>query len=97
MENCNNPVGQVSDKPSCIGNGLRRSGMRHFLLFHVPHLEGHPNRRRLRNLGRARIVLITLAAWFAHRQKLDAHAVPGIAMIVLSVLIINIFSKGISR
>ncbi|WP_144769816.1 multidrug efflux SMR transporter [Herbaspirillum sp. SJZ099] len=42
-------------------------------------------------------VLITLAARFSHKQKLDAYVMSGIALNVIDVLIINIFSKGISR
>jgi small multidrug resistance pump len=42
----------------------------------------------------AGIVLITLAAWFVHRQKLDLPALAGIALIVAGVLVINVFSKS---
>lgn len=66
-----------------------------FLLLPVPCLEA--NRRRLRDLGRGGGVLITLAARFSHKQKLDAYVMSGIALNVIDVLIINIFSKGISR
>ncbi|EOA06686.1 MULTISPECIES: DMT family transporter [Herbaspirillum] len=40
------------------------------------------------------IVLITLAAWLIHHQRLDGPAVAGIALIVAGVLVINIFSSS---
>lgn len=40
------------------------------------------------------VVLISLAAWAVHGQKLDGAAVAGIALIVSGVLVINLFSKA---
>lgn len=40
------------------------------------------------------IVLITLAAWLIHQQRLDWPAVAGIGLIVAGVLVINVFSKS---
>jgi len=40
------------------------------------------------------IVLISFAAYFFHKQALDAYAVIGIALIILGVLIINLLSKS---
>jgi small multidrug resistance pump len=38
------------------------------------------------------IVLVTLAAWLIHQQRLDWPAVAGIALIVAGVMVINVFS-----
>lgn len=38
------------------------------------------------------LVLITLAAWLIHHQRLDWPAIAGIALIVAGVLVINLFS-----
>lgn len=41
------------------------------------------------------IVLITVAAFFLYQQRLDWPAIAGIALIVLGVLIIQLFSKAV--
>ncbi|OWY34285.1 DMT family transporter [Herbaspirillum aquaticum] len=40
------------------------------------------------------LVLITLAAWLIHQQRLDWPAVAGIALIVVGVMVINLFSAS---
>jgi small multidrug resistance pump len=40
------------------------------------------------------IVLISLAAFFIYKQKLDAPALIGIALIMIGVLIVKVFSKS---
>ncbi|MGE4430730.1 MAG: multidrug efflux SMR transporter [Sphingobium sp.] len=40
------------------------------------------------------IVLIALIAWFVHGQKLDAPAMIGMALIILGVVVMNLFSKS---
>ncbi len=40
------------------------------------------------------IVLITLAAWLVHGQRLDWPAVAGIGLIVAGVMVINVFSRS---
>jgi small multidrug resistance pump len=40
------------------------------------------------------IVLITMIGWVLFRQKLDAAALFGMALIVAGVLVINLFSKS---
>ena len=40
------------------------------------------------------IVLVTLAAWLIHQQRLDWPAVAGIALIVAGVMVINLFSSS---
>jgi len=40
------------------------------------------------------IVLISLAAWALQGQKLDAHALIGMAIIVTGVVVMNLFSKA---
>ncbi|ALU91710.1 multidrug transporter [Herbaspirillum rubrisubalbicans] len=40
------------------------------------------------------IVLVTLAAWLIHQQRLDWPAVAGIALIVAGVMVINVFSSS---
>ncbi|MCP1575121.1 small multidrug resistance pump [Herbaspirillum rubrisubalbicans] len=40
------------------------------------------------------IVLVTLAAWLIHQQRLDWPAVAGIALIVTGVMVINVFSSS---
>ena len=40
------------------------------------------------------IVLITLAAWLIHGQRLDWPAVAGIGLIVAGVMVINVFSRS---
>ena len=40
------------------------------------------------------LVLITLAAWLIHHQRLDWPAVAGIALIVAGVMVINVFSSS---
>lgn len=42
-------------------------------------------------------VLITLVSYFVFKQKLDFPAVVGLALIVLGVVIINVFSKSASH
>ncbi len=41
------------------------------------------------------IVLITLVAWFAYGQALDAAAVVGLALIIAGVLVLNLFSQTV--
>lgn len=43
------------------------------------------------------IVLITLVGWFIFKQKPDLPAIIGMALIVIGVLVINIFSKTASH
>lgn len=43
------------------------------------------------------IVFIALIGWLAFKQRLDLPAVVGMAMIVVGVLIINLFSKTASH
>lgn len=40
------------------------------------------------------IVLITLAAWLLHGQKLDAPALIGMGLIITGVIVMNGFSKA---
>ena len=40
------------------------------------------------------IVLVTLVGWLAYGQKLDAAGVLGMALIVLGVVVINVFSTS---
>lgn len=44
----------------------------------------------------AGIVLITIAAWLVHGQKLDFPALAGIALIVVGVLVIQVYSASMS-
>ena len=39
------------------------------------------------------IVLISIVGWLVHNQKLDWPAVAGMALIVIGVLVIQLFSK----
>lgn len=39
------------------------------------------------------IVLISVAAWAFHGQKLDAPALAGIGLIIAGVIVMNVFSK----
>jgi small multidrug resistance pump len=43
------------------------------------------------------IVLIAAIGWVFYRQALDAPAILGIALIIAGVLIVNLFSKTITR
>jgi len=43
------------------------------------------------------IVLISLIAWLAFGQSLDAPAMAGMALIIAGVILINIFSKAAAR
>lgn len=43
------------------------------------------------------IALISAIGWFLYGQKLDAAALLGIALIVLGVVIINVFSRAGAR
>lgn len=43
------------------------------------------------------VVLIALAAWALHGQRLDAPAVIGMALIVIGVVVMNVFSKSMPR
>lgn len=45
----------------------------------------------------AGIVLITLAAWAVHGQKLDFPAVAGMGLIIAGVLVMNVFSKAVAH
>ncbi|MCC9043005.1 multidrug efflux SMR transporter [Myroides sp. M-43] len=40
------------------------------------------------------IVLVTIAAYFLYKQKLDTPALLGIALIIIGVLVIQLFSKS---
>ncbi len=40
------------------------------------------------------VALVTLIGWFAYRQHLDVPAIVGIALIVVGVIILNLFSKS---
>ena len=40
------------------------------------------------------IVLITIAAYFIHGQKIDAMGMPGMALIVAGVGVLNLLSKS---
>ena len=40
------------------------------------------------------IVLVTLVAWFAYGQRLDAAGIAGMALIVAGVLVLNLFSRS---
>ncbi|MEC4113176.1 DMT family transporter [Myroides pelagicus] len=40
------------------------------------------------------IVLVTIAAYFIYKQKLDLPAIVGIAFIIIGVIIIQVFSKS---
>lgn len=40
------------------------------------------------------IVLITLVGWFLYRQHIDAPGMAGIALILIGVVVINVFSKS---
>ena len=42
-------------------------------------------------------VLVALLGWVAFRQRLDAPAVLGLALIVSGVLVVNLFSKSVSH
>ena len=43
------------------------------------------------------IVLISLVGYFVYKQTLDLPAILGIALIIIGVVIINIFSKSASN
>ena len=43
------------------------------------------------------VVLISLVSWAVYRQKLDAPALAGMALIVAGVVVINLFSKSVSH
>lgn len=43
------------------------------------------------------IVLIALVAWFWSKQTLDMPALTGLALILLGVLVINLFSNTVSH
>jgi len=45
----------------------------------------------------AGIVLISLIGWFYFKQQLDLASLIGIALIILGVIVINVFSKSISH
>lgn len=47
--------------------------------------------------GGAGIVLVTLIGFFLFRQRLDLPALAGIALIVIGVLVMQLFSKTISH
>lgn len=40
------------------------------------------------------IVLVTIAAYFLYKQKLDMPALIGIALIIIGVLVIQLYSKS---
>ncbi|MBD1574090.1 QacE family quaternary ammonium compound efflux SMR transporter [Vibrio sp. S17_S38] len=39
------------------------------------------------------IVLVAIVSWFLYGQKLDFPAILGMALIILGVIVINVFSK----
>ena len=41
------------------------------------------------------VVLITLIGWVVYGQRLDAAAIVGIALILIGVLVVNLFSKTV--
>ena len=43
------------------------------------------------------VVLITIIAWIIYKQHLDLAAIIGMALIVLGVVVMNLFSKSIAR
>ncbi|MCZ2497728.1 QacE family quaternary ammonium compound efflux SMR transporter [Xylophilus sp. Kf1] len=43
------------------------------------------------------VVLISLVSWAVYRQRLDAPAIAGMALIVAGVVVINLFSKSVSH
>ena len=43
------------------------------------------------------IVLISLAAWVLHGQKIDLVGIIGLAFIIVGVIIVNVFSKSMSH
>ena len=43
------------------------------------------------------IVFVAIAGYFLHKQKLDAYAIAGIALILFGVVLINLFSKSIKH
>ena len=45
----------------------------------------------------AGIVLVTLIAWFALGQTLDGPAILGLALIVASVIVLNVFSRSVTH
>ena len=40
------------------------------------------------------IVLITIASYFIHGQKIDLMGMAGMALIIAGVLVLNLFSKS---
>ncbi|MBW7892256.1 MAG: multidrug efflux SMR transporter [Chitinophagaceae bacterium] len=42
----------------------------------------------------AGIVLISIVSYFLYKQSLDTPAIPGMALIILGVVVINLFSKS---
>lgn len=47
--------------------------------------------------GGAGTVLIALVGSFVYRQKLDAPAITGMALIVAGIVVMNLFSKAVPR
>ena len=43
------------------------------------------------------VVLITAIAWIWYRETLDTSAILGLALIVLGVIVINLFSKSVGH
>lgn len=43
------------------------------------------------------IVFVAILGYFLHKQRLDAPAIIGIALILIGVVVINIFSKSIKH
>lgn len=43
------------------------------------------------------IVLVSLAGWILYKQTLDTAALIGMALIILGVVVINVFSKSITH
>ncbi|MFO1419178.1 MAG: SMR family transporter [Methylotetracoccus sp.] len=41
------------------------------------------------------IVVVSLIAWLVHGQRLDGPAIAGMALIVVGVVVINVFSKSV--
>jgi small multidrug resistance pump len=43
------------------------------------------------------IVLVTLVSWIVYRQRLDAAAIVGLALIVAGVIVVNLFSRTVQH
>jgi small multidrug resistance pump len=43
------------------------------------------------------IVLVAVIGWVVHKQSLDMPAIIGMAMIIMGVVVINVFSKTVNH